>query len=154
MKPHVKLSLQEVYVGASAGIVRRISGIARGGTETNNCPVDGGWQRDIEGALAEMALAKHFGLFWSGIEKINAGDVGEYEVKHSSHNKARLLVPLNNDRLDNWFWLVTGLHGSYTIHGCMLGRDAMQERYVDEPVPKRPCYCVPQSDLKPTPEVL
>ena len=95
--------------------------------------------------MGEAALAKFLGIFWSMGEK-GGDDVGEHQVRTTSGHNNRLIVH-DNDKDDARFYLVTGVNGTYTIRGWILGRDAKSKRFWSDPTGNRPAYFVPQSEL-------
>jgi len=62
----IGLAYEEMLVAAVAGSYRRIRSISRGKKDRHGHSGRDVWSMDIEGALAEMALAKHLGVYWSG----------------------------------------------------------------------------------------
>ena len=142
----ITLAYDEVLVGAQIGAMRQVENIKFGQPNKRGYRENNNWQLHIDGALAEMALAKHLGLYYSK-GWIRAGDVGEFEVRSSKLSHARLIVH-KDDKPDSWYWLLTGTENKWTVHGGMLAKDAMQEKYWDDPTKGRPAYFVPQSDLR------
>jgi hypothetical protein len=104
------------------------------------------WQMGIEGAMGEIVIAKHFGIFW-GKGTYGSDDVGPYEVRQTPLDHGSLIVhPTDKD--EKRYYLVTGILGNYVIRGYMFARDAKQPKYWNDPTGKgRPAYFVPQSDL-------
>ena len=144
----IQLNPDEILQGALVGVKRNVNTIARGQDNTNR--YDGGsWNCHIEGALAEMAVAKASGKFWSTGE-ILAGDVGEFEVRVTSHTNGRLLLrPDDKDKSDKFFILVRGMLGKYQIAGWIIGVDGMQDEYWCEPTngKRDPAWFIPANKL-------
>lgn len=117
---------------------------------------------DILGSAGEMAVAsflgKKEGLFSIRSAIRDSIDIPpDIDVKTGAKHSYRLIVHLD-DKPTKKFVLVTieGLEdGRYDtiIHGWILGKDAMQRKYVCEPVPGRRGYFVPQKDLRPISEL-
>lgn len=104
------------------------------------------WQMGIEGALGELVIAKHFGIFW-GKGSYGTDDVGPYEVRQTPLSHGKLIVH-PDDKDDKRYYLITGLLGNYYIRGYMYARDAKKDKYWSDPQgTNRPAYFVPQSDL-------
>jgi len=104
------------------------------------------WQMNIEGALGEIVIAKHFKIFW-GKGSYGADDVGPYEVRQTHHPHGSLIVH-PGDKDDKRYYLVTGILGNYVIRGYMYAKDAKQQKYWSDPQKtNRPAFFVPQKDL-------
>ena len=131
----VRLTSFELFHGACIGVCRRVEGITKPGKHDQRGPDQyDGWQRDVESALAEMALAKHLGEYWT---KGFAGDsdVGGREVRHTASHYNRLML-YKDDNPDSRYYLVTGKYGVYRLQGWILGRDGMKEEYWEDPTGK------------------
>lgn len=149
-EPCVQLTLSEILIGSFVGVMRHVQDMKRKYEDAHGG--DGNlkdWQVDCEGALGEMALAKHLGFYWSGnIGNVKAPDVGPYEVRTAGEHWHHLLLhPTDKD--DRPYVLVTGKDGRYRLQGWILGRDGKQQRWWKEKVNGRPCFFVPQSALQP-----
>ena len=142
----VELSWEEVLVGVVAGGYRRIKRLAGGRKDGYGHSGSDPWTMDIEGALAEIAVAKHLGLYWSGQGGRNAQDVLGYEVRQTRHTAGHLTVHEHDDD-DARYVLVTGQTGKYDIRGWMLGKEAKDPKWEKELQPGRPCFAVPQDQL-------
>lgn len=112
--------------------------------------------RDLEGALAELAVSKAFNLPWTGrfypIQtwdkwKHEGNDVGKLEIRSTDRSNGRLICH-PNDKDDSPYLLVLS-HDSPFFHlvGWVFGKDAKNSLYWRTNVPK-PCYMVPQENLK------
>ena len=145
--PVIQLSEEEVLIGALAGSNRRIRNHFKGRVDKHggNDNGLGPWQRDIEGALGEMALAKFLEVYWSGEEGWKAWDVLGYEVRTTNLNWGGLLMH-DDDHDDRRYMLVTGELGTYEIRGWLIGKECKQEHLWDERMPT-PCYRIRQSLL-------
>ena len=143
----IKLSLAEMQIAAQVGIQRQIQNLKNGAVPAYGAGNKNDWQLHIEGALGEMALAKHLGIYWDGKGKMRAPDVGDVDVRTRSKHTYDLIV---HDRDDDgrFIYLLTGGNGTYRFHGGICARDAKHERYWKDPAGGRPAYFVPQSDLQ------
>lgn len=153
-QPTVTLSWPEVMEGVLCGGHRRIENL-RWGTRSN-APPEVGWQRDIEGGLAEKALAKHLNLYHHGAYVFRAADIsGTVQVRGTPRADGCLLVHkpgrgANLDDPNDAFVLVTGCDGTYTIRGWLPGHAAMLPEYwCDRGRNGRPAFFVPQAALQP-----
>jgi len=104
------------------------------------------WQISIEGALAEMALAKHLGLYWSK-GKVGCKDVGPHQCRSSQRDDRRLILHDRDCDTDRYYF-VTGKNGEYWIRGWIMGKDGKKDEFKDDPCGGRPAYFVPTSVLK------
>jgi hypothetical protein len=128
-------------LAATVGVMRTISSLAR--DKSNTKDKNFGWHSDIEGALAECALAKWQGVFWDGgINTFKAPDVGLMQVRHTPYTDGHLIVR-TADKDDERYALVTGQFGTYHIHGWCYGSFAKQDKYIKDD----DSWFVPQQDL-------
>jgi len=142
----IELSPAEIQMAAFVGTQRTVQCLQKGINHRYGAKDTEAWQRSIEGAMGECALAKHLDHFWSkGLP--GDTDVGPHDVRQTHHANGKLIVHPSDD--DNRrFYLVTGLLGKYNIHGYMYGRQAKQQKYWCDPQgTNRFAYFVPQSDL-------
>ena len=142
---NINLTSAEIIQGSIVGITRQIQNM-----QDNRKPAYGAgnkkdWQLNIEGALGEMALAKHLGLFWSK-GNLGGSDVGEFEVRTTTKPSNRLILH-DKDSSDAIFYLLTGVNGKYVIRGWIPGGEGKQKEYWSDPQTGRPAYFVPQKNL-------
>lgn len=106
-----------------------------------------GWDTHIEGALAEVAVAKMLNLWLDpGLDKFGAADVGEWHVRSSRHAKAHLRV--EQYETEGKYLLVRGEFDQWTIAGWMDAAEARQTQYLKQMRPDRdPAYWVPAEHL-------
>jgi hypothetical protein len=149
----VKLTLAEMQIAAHSGIQRQLQNLKNNAQPAHGAGNKNDWQLHIEGALGEMALAKHLGVYWDGKGKMRAPDVGAIDVRTRSKHSYDLIV---HDRDDDarYINLLTGGNGQYRVHGGIHARDAKQERYWKDPAGGRPAYFVPQAHLQNRPTQL
>lgn len=117
------------------------------------------WQMHIDGCLGEMAVAKHYGLYWTGnVGNLAAKDVHRLQVRtrpfhnwdlilHSPDEKQPKKYPGDDDR--DTFILVTGINGYYKIQGWILCADgkALAGPEYDKFDTGRPCHWLEQKHL-------
>jgi len=143
----IELSYADMLIAAQAGLMRRIENIKKGNVSVKS-PYNNKWQTDIEGALAEFALAKATNSFWYG--KGNPRDPDVYpteECRHSEEHNNRLILH-KTDHDDRRYWLVTGRDGNYKVHGYIYGRDGKKPEYWSDPTKQNyPAYFIPQDKL-------
>ncbi len=143
----IKLDWFEVFRCGSVGIMRRITAL-KNDKPTRFDPRDP-WGVDIEGACAELAVAKMLGRYWHAIvANPNGlpGDAGEYQVRSTAHTNGQLVV-YEHDPDEAMFVLVTGRAPLLTIRGWLRGSLAKREKWWREQA-KVPAYFVPQDELR------
>lgn len=126
----VKLTRQEVLMGANIGVMRRIASYTKL-HDNHRSPRgdDDTWDRDIEGACAELAFAKFANVFWDGsIGSFHAPDVGNIQVRSTKYQSGCLIVRADDTR-EHIYVLVCGVHPTYKMIGWMYGHEAMQEEW-------------------------
>lgn len=153
----VKLRRDEMLHAAMVGATRCIEDLVGAAQAAYGAPGDNDWQLDIQGALGEKVVAKHFGLYWSGaLGDKSAKDVGGAQVRCSTSHDNSLIVhrppPAERDSPDDPFILVTGKGPLFWIRGWLLGREAQRDIYWRTHFgPKqlqKPAFFVPAVDLR------
>lgn len=143
----VELTIHEILVASQVGILRQCEDIKAAKKSFIGEKQDTAWQRHIEGALSECAMAKYLNVFWSKSPWYNP-DVGDVEVRTTHHENGSLIIR-ERDKDDTKYFLLTGMNGKYHIRGYIFARDAKQPQYFMSKVAGRPpSYFVPQSDLR------
>lgn len=152
MRPPVEviLSAQEVVQGAQVGILRHCANLDR--PDSYGFTGDG-WEIDITGALAEMAVAKYLNKYWSSVVDDPwqlDGDVDhQVQIRSSPRDDAHLLLH-PKDKATDFFVLVTGRHRLFTIVGWIGGAAGKQDCYWGDPKnTRRPAFWVPPEALAP-----
>ncbi len=145
----VTLSTFEIMQAALVGVMRQCQNIRAGRVDAHGASNKMGWQLHIEGACGEMAVAKHFGIFWNGnIGNLRADDVGDLQVRtRSRHNYDLILHPSDPD--DKAFILVTGVCPGYQLRGWILGSAGKKPEFWKDPAGGRPAFFVPTEQLEP-----
>jgi hypothetical protein len=146
----IQLTPAEMMLAAVAGVMRRLNNLTRRRTPGHGAGYANAWQKDVEGALAEMAVAKALRLYWNGA--IASGplpaDVGAFQVRSTPHEQGHLLLH-DTDADGDRFLLLIGRDGRYRLAGWITGAQGKQDRFWREPEKGRACYCVPQEALLP-----
>lgn len=144
----VKLDSSEILQAAMVGVLRQVQNIKRNAEYKYNSDPKNAWNMHVEGALAEYAVAKYFGVFWNGsIGNYNASDVDSMQVRQTHHKTGRLILH-DDDKDEDIFILVIGNNGVYRIAGWCYGWFGKTIEFLDEPVKGRPAYFVPQKRLE------
>lgn len=148
----VRLTSHDRLRAAAAGCVRRNSHLDDNQPRYGAAPhgVDF-WDRDINAAAAELAVALYLTAPWTG-ETSRHADVGEdIQVRHSRRSDAHLLV-WTGDRESDRFVLVTGFDGEYVLRGWLPGHLAKQPDRLRR-IGGRSAYWSSQLELQPMEEL-
>jgi hypothetical protein len=146
----VRLSPWELEIAAAAGVRRRVGALSRGLTDRYGAVDGDSWGQDIEGAAAEMAVAKLLGRYYVPalhVQTDGEGDVAQYQVRSTSHENGCLLVK-TGDADEDVFILVTGRAPTLNVRGWMKAGDGKRAEWWRE-VRGRTAFFVPQSALRP-----
>lgn len=153
----VDLSPEEMRRWAYAGIDRRIAAMGRGAKGAHGFDREHeAWQIDVEGMLAEAAVAKALGVYFApsvnGIDT-HIGDVIKgVQVRSTRHgynsSTVGCLLLHDSDRDDDRFVLVCGAYGRYRIPGWIHARDGKHDKFKRQHK-GRWAYWVGQEWLKP-----
>jgi len=146
----VSLTLSEIMYGAYAGIGRRVSAIKKGRPAYYGLDDSANWQIDVEGALAEKAVAKYLNLYWTDSVGVAApGDIGRLEVRSTKYKDGHLIIH-KSDPDDSYFFLVTGIEGKYRLPGYIRAVDGKLDAFWECKKKGRDFqYYVPQNQLIP-----
>lgn len=148
----VELNWHEVSLAAGAGCKRYVHALAKGRSDTYGFDAahGGGWSIHIEGACAELAVAKATRSYWEPVWADlddQRDDVGGWHVRSTPRRNGSLIVhPPDPD--DGRFVLVTGAAPRFRIAGWIVGREAKRLEFWRTDT-GRPAFFVPQSALQP-----
>ena len=149
----VQLNWAQIYSGAIVGIMRQVQNIDFKSRDRYGRSNGADWQDGIESCLAEMAVANYLGLYWDGnIGNYNAPDVGPYQVRHTSWPNGCLLLH-KQDKDEEACVLAIGKNGHYRLAGWAWIGEMKKDEYWMDKGNGRPCYFVPQTDLRPMAEL-
>lgn len=146
----IKLDRPSMVKAARIGCARQIDNILRGRKPAYGAGSDNDYQKHVEGAMGECAVAVALGLPWDGaLGDLDAADVGNLQVRTRSKHWYDLIVH-RDDPDDDKFILVTGKNGTYFLQGWLYGWECKQEWFLKDPTGNRPpAYFVPKSNLRP-----
>lgn len=141
----MRLNRNEVWWAATVGVNRHLDSIRR--NLEHKPPLLNkalAWMNHIEGALAELAVAKWLGVVWEAtVNTFRSGfDVDKYQVRWASKDHYRLILT-DDDNPDHPFILVVGTAPNYKIVGWLRGRDGMRKEFIEE-YDRGPAYFVPR----------
>lgn len=145
----IKLSTVEMISSALLGALTRIESLVNGRQNSHDYNDEDSWTVDIEGAGAEMAVAKYRNVFWMGsIGKFKKeNDVFGVEVRSTTLERGSLIIR-EGDQDDAKFILVVGKLPHKKIIGWIYGKEAKQSKWLRSPNGREPAYFVPQDVLK------
>jgi hypothetical protein len=146
----VDFDSEEIRRWAYAGVDRRVSAMAKNRKGAHGFNRSDFWQLDLEGLLAEAAVAKALGVYYApvtGALDTGLGDVlPGIQVRSTKYDTGSLLVH-DSDADSDLFLLVTGASGSYIVRGYISGKDAKNPSFT-KTHKGRTAYWVPQSALR------
>lgn len=150
----VNLTDMEMRMAAMVGAERQLQSAGSPGTKHGLSNLDP-WTMHLNGAAAELAVAKALALFWPG-------SVGTFraepdipcrqhppgiEVRWISQMRYDLKIR-HDDSPERMYVLVSGFAPRMTLHGWYLGSDAKQPEFWTELGNGRPgLWCVPKERL-------
>ena len=142
----ITLTLTEIRVASQVGLQRQLEDIHKNKGSVFGESKDMAWQRHIEGALSECALAKYLNVYWNH-QHWELPDVGEVDVRCTNYHKPDLILH-DKDIDDRKYYLLKGINGTYKICGWLYGREGKLKKYWRELVPGRgEVYAIPEIDL-------
>jgi len=142
----VTLSFHEIAYAAQAGIMRRIDSMEKNLQKIQQAETSG-WNIDIDGACAELAVAKALNMHWGGhVGSFKAPDVGELHIRSTNHANGQLIIR-KNDPDEYVYMLVICKCPDYKIIGGMSGRKAKAREITKGLNGKMDCWFIPQDDL-------
>jgi hypothetical protein len=142
----IQLTPSEIMQGALIGIMRQMQNIRDKRQHAYGTNDGQAWQVNIEGAIGELALAKHLGVYYAGTGIFRGTDVGKYDVRTTQYENGHLILH-PDDPDDRIFWLLTGVCGRYIIRGNILGKDGKQEKWWGDKAGGRAAFFIPQDAL-------
>src|SRR5215467_14477408 len=92
----ITLSFSEMFSAALCGVMRRITSIKEGYANKKHAEKND-WAIDIEGAIAELAMAKLLGSYWEPTNRsFKAPDLGEIHIRSTCHPSGHLIIRPND----------------------------------------------------------
>ena len=128
----VTLTAPENYIAAQIGVMRNVASHQRNLPRTNRdaeANNDHQWETDINGALAEIAVAKAYGVYWDPSVNVGkAADVGIIQVRSNTRKNGHLIVR-KSDKDNEPFMLVICQNPNFHIVGWMIAGDAKKPEF-------------------------
>jgi hypothetical protein len=128
----IQLTSPEIYIASQIGVMRNVAShqrnLPRGNrdAEANN---DHQWETDINGALAELAVAKAYGVYWNPSVNVGkAADVGVIQVRSNTRKNGHLIIR-KSDKDHEPFMLVICQNPVFHIVGWMIAGEAKRDEF-------------------------
>jgi hypothetical protein len=145
----VELSWPELWLAINAGVLRRLNGVRNRREEPYGARPTAAWNDDINGSIAELALAKYLGIFWSGtVGRLDLPDVGTLQVRSKTVTDHRLVVLKSDDDDKPFVSVLVGIPVCH-LYGWMFARDAKKPEWLLPDPPKPDRFFVPNDALEP-----
>ena len=129
----VKLTANEVMAAAHHALVRRVAKVnGERYLEYRVKPDDYPWDNEIESACAEIALAKHFGVFWTGLSGLGAPDAGPWESRWTRWLDTGKLLIYSKDRDERRYVLIDGVAPNMRLVGWLLAGEGKNKQWWNE----------------------
>jgi hypothetical protein len=143
----MELDWSELIVAAQIGIMRRVNSLKNGRKDQGLGPSD--WTIDIEGAAAELALAKYLNVYtMPAINTFKAPDVQGFQVRSTKYSNGRLIIRPKDNGDAPYVLAVTGDLPRVTLVGLLPSGGAAKVPKYDHD----DSWWVPQCDLTDLPE--
>jgi len=157
----VWLRNDELRWGAITGIDRQLAILAKGGSGAGayGGTDSRGWSENVDGAAAELAVAKLLGVPWSAsVNTFNEEPdiLPDIQVRYGSGPNYRLLVR-QKDKDEERFVLVLPCVPlfCYNVKGWLYGAECKQAKWLKDVHNGRPpMYLPPRSALRPMAELI
>jgi hypothetical protein len=102
----IPLTSNELVAAGTIGVLRRVSSLQNKRADRNLGPSD--WSADIDGAAAEMALAKYLNVFCVPlINSFKAADVDGYQVRSTTRANGRMIIRPDDKDEDDFILVIT-----------------------------------------------
>lgn len=138
----IRLTLEELLMAAQAGVIRRISSIKEGYNKNKHAEKSD-WSTDIDGAAAEMAFSKFWGIYWNGSNRsFKSPDVGNWRIRSTTHRGGCLIIRPNDEDINRKYVMIITDAPMFYIVGHMTPAQARQDKYW-----RGDSWWVPQKDL-------
>lgn len=143
----IDLNPSEITQACLCGVMRQVENIKLKRKPKYGAGRRKDWQYALEGMLGEFAMAKFLGVYLAGKGEFRGLDVGRFDVRKASlHHWKLVLHPDDPD--DRIFWHITGLNGSYIVHGWIQAKFGKLKQHWADPTKKgRPAFFVPNEEL-------
>ena len=142
----IHLTQAECAFAAQIGCRRFIN--AKFNNRQDYIGLSNGWEDNIEGALAEVAFAKHMNLWFDpNLGKFGEPDVDDWHVRSTKYLNGKLCI--HPDERTGKYVLLTGKFNEWSVKGWIDAEQGRQEQFYMSLRDDRPvkCYWIPQNVL-------
>lgn len=145
----VELSWPELLLAVNAGVMRRLNAVRNGRKEEYGRHPAASWNEDINGCIAELALAKYLGIFWSGtVGRLDLPDVGTLQVRSKTEVGHRLVIRRSDKDAEPFVSVLVGIPVCH-LCGWLFAKDAKRETWLLPDPDKPDRFFVPNGELQP-----
>jgi hypothetical protein len=144
----VTLSREELELASMIGSKRHLNSMARGSQPAHGFQGDG-LSIHVEGAAAEIAVAKALGLYWPAtVDSYSAADIGDdIQVRLRRKHEYELIVrPGDSD--SHRYVHVTGTMPHFVVHGYIQGAAAKRPEWLRSYANRPAAHFVPTDALE------
>lgn len=152
------VSLSPTEIAQAMEVASRRNQMQRAAGRPDGKVIEDSLDIDVQGACAELAVAKALGLPWDGkffddaewlVWRTSGHDVSGLEVRSTRYRSGRLILH-RDDSDDLPFVLVRACDNAlFEIVGWYWGRDGKKEQWWEDVGRNRPCFYVPNDLLRP-----
>ena len=142
----IELTPSEVALAAQIGSRRFIE--SKFSDRKEKIGASDGWNNNIEGCLAEVALAKHLNAWFDpNLMKFGEADVLDWHVRSTHHEKGHLYIA-EYEKTGKYI-LMIGKFNKWRIAGWCHAEEVRQPIFFGTMREDRkvPCYWIPQNEL-------
>ncbi len=140
----ITLTEDEMYLAVSVGTRRQLHSLFHAGDKPHFVPAMGEWEKAIQSCGAELAVAKHLGLYWDGVTMFSGDDIKNIGVRWSTTNS---LYIYKKDDPESKYILVQGTGPNYLIQGWCPGVSADKRGTWNDKL-RMACWDVPIGNLR------
>jgi len=152
MSVTVSLTMSELRIAAEVGVQRHMNNLRDNRHNAHGLNrADDNWSKDIDGAGAEMAVAKHYGIYWCSGRR-GDDDVGPLQVRNTVHRDGHLAM-YEKDKPERAYILAIGLDGVFKLVGWLPGHEGKVETFWKKTPRGTMAFWIPQSALRPIVEL-
>ena len=151
----IRLTSSELYVGAIIGACRRVASL-QNGNDKNKHAAKSDWATDADGACAEIAASKFYGIYWEAhVNVFNERPdlTNGHNVRSTCHNGGHLIIR-PNDNATRIIILVICRAPLFRLVGSIVAGDGQQEDFFrsGQTFNESDAWWVPQDRLNDLPE--
>lgn len=152
----MEITLTDDDVNLAHDVARQRNGSQRDFGRADGLVKGSSLDRDVEGALAELAVSRALNLPWDGkwlpipvwdTWKHEGNDVGRLEIRSTALSTGRLILHPSDKDHSPYLLVLSHAKPTFKMVGWILGKEGKQDKYWRDNVP-RPCYMVRQEDLR------